>query len=80
MSDAQRIVVTAAAVAAVVSDPAQAALLPMHHRENPEMLGGEALRRLAHQRGIARSEAEASTDDQLRRQLRIRAYHYAAEA
>jgi pyruvate/2-oxoglutarate dehydrogenase complex dihydrolipoamide acyltransferase (E2) component len=38
-------------------------------RENPAKLSGEALRRLAHQRGIARSEADGMSDEKLRMQL-----------
>ena len=38
-------------------------------RENPNKLTGEALRRLAHQRGIARSESEGMSDEKLRTQL-----------
>lgn len=39
-------------------------------RENPDKLAGDALRALAHRRGIARSEAATMTDDKLRMQLR----------
>lgn len=39
-------------------------------RENPEKLTGEALRVLAHRRGVARSEADAMSDEKLRMQLR----------
>jgi hypothetical protein len=39
-------------------------------RENPDKLTGEALRTLAHRRGVARSEAERMTDEQIRMQLR----------
>jgi len=54
--------------------------LPAAHRENPDKLGGAALRHLAHRRGIARSEAERLPDDRLREQLRYRAYQQYAEA
>jgi hypothetical protein len=64
-----------------VCDPEQARALSAAHRENPEKLGGEALKQLAHRLGIARSEADRMDDAKLRQQLRIRAYHYAeAEA
>lgn len=43
-------------------------------RENPAMLSGEELRRLAHMRGISRSESERMTDDKLRAQIRTREY------
>lgn len=39
-------------------------------RENPDKLTGEALRALAHRRGVARSEADVMSDDKLRMQLR----------
>lgn len=43
-------------------------------RENPAMLSGEELRRLAHMRGISRSEAARTTDEKLRQQIRTRDY------
>lgn len=49
-------------------------------RENPDKLSGEALRKLAHQRGIARSEAERMDDDKLRMQLRYIIHRQYAEA
>lgn len=39
-------------------------------RENPERLTGEALRKLAHQRGIARSDLETMGDEKIRLSLR----------
>lgn len=48
--------------------------LPAHARENPAMLSGEALRDLAHQRGLARSELAAMSDDKIREQLRYATY------
>lgn len=39
-------------------------------RENPDKLAGDALRALAHRRGIARSESATMTDDKLRMQMR----------
>ena len=38
-------------------------------RENPAKLSGEALRKLAHQRGVSRSEAAGMSDERLRVQL-----------
>lgn len=38
-------------------------------RENPGKLAGEALRELAHRRGVARSESAAMSDEKLRMQL-----------
>ena len=50
-------------------------------RENPDKLAGDALRALAHRRGIARSEAATMSDDKLRMQLRyITNRQYADEA
>lgn len=43
-------------------------------RENPERLQGEDLRRLAHQRGISRSESGRMSDQKLREQLRFISY------
>jgi hypothetical protein len=54
-----------AARAVVEAQPLSAA-----DRENPDKLTGEDLRALAHRRGVARSEAEAMSDDKLRMQLR----------
>lgn len=56
-----------AATAASVAPPATE--LSAADRENPGKLSGEALRRLAHQRGISRSEAESMSDEKLRLQL-----------
>jgi hypothetical protein len=43
-------------------------------RENPELLQGDDLRRLAWQRGISRSEAGRMSDQKLREQLRYLTY------
>lgn len=43
---------------------------PAYVRENPQMLAGEALRTLAHKRGLSRSEAQRLSDDKIREQLR----------
>jgi len=53
-------------------DPAPQAAEPLSAAdlENPGKLTGEALRTLAHRRGVARSEAERMTDEQIRMQLR----------
>lgn len=48
--------------------------LPAHARENPAMLSGEALRDLAHQRGLARSELASMSDEKIREQLRYATY------
>lgn len=39
-------------------------------RENPDKLTGEALRKLAHSRGMARSALETMPDEKIREQLR----------
>lgn len=39
-------------------------------RENPDKLTGEALRKLAHSRGLARSTLETMPDEKIREQLR----------
>jgi hypothetical protein len=44
--------------------------LPAHARENPDLLTGEALRNLAHQRGLAKSQLAAMSDEKIREQLR----------
>lgn len=52
--------------------------LPVAHRENPEKLGGDALRALAHKRGLAKSDIEKMTDEKIREQLKylaFRQYH-----
>lgn len=48
--------------------------LPVAHRENPEKLGGEALKALAHRRGLAKSEVARMSDEKIREQLKYRAY------
>lgn len=67
----------------VVTDPAEAARLPAQHREHPRFLGGEALKQLAHRRGLARSECDRLDDERLRVQLNYlisRQYRDRAEA
>ena len=53
----------------VVAAPAPAEL-SASDRENPDKLTGDALRALAHRRGVSRSEAERMDDAKLRLQLR----------
>jgi hypothetical protein len=48
--------------------------LPAHARENPVMLSGEALRDLAHRRGLARSDLAVMSDEKIRGQLRYATY------
>ena len=49
--------------------PAVPAELSSADRENPEKLGGDALRRLAHRRGLALSALAAMDDVKIRREL-----------
>lgn len=49
----------------------EASRLPAAYRENPAKLGGEALRRLGHIRGMARSHMATMTDEQVRAQLKF---------
>ena len=39
-------------------------------RENPDKISGEALRKLAHSRGLAKSTLETMPDEKIREQLR----------
>jgi hypothetical protein len=48
----------------------EAAPVSAADRENPQKLRGEALRKLAHQRGISRSELATLSDEKVRHQLR----------
>ena len=41
-----------------------------YHRDNPALLGGDALRQLANEQGIALSESAQMSDDKVREQLR----------
>jgi hypothetical protein len=50
--------------------PPQAAVLSAADRENPEKLSGEALKQLAHRRGLARSSLEDMPELKIREQLR----------
>lgn len=71
----------ALAAAASRKPPKEAEPLSAADRENPDKLTGEALRALAHRRGVARSEAETMSDEKLRMQLRyITNRQYAEEA
>jgi hypothetical protein len=44
--------------------------LPGYGRDNPNCLGGEALRQFANERGMAFSEVNTMTDEKIREQLR----------
>jgi hypothetical protein len=49
-------------------------VLSAAHRENPEKLSGEALKKLGHQRGLALSQMAQMSDAKIREQLRYVAY------
>ena len=72
---------SARAKRATASAPAEPApTLTAAERENPDKLTGQALRDLAHRRGIARSESARMDDAKLRMQLRyITNRQYASE-
>jgi hypothetical protein len=78
-------VVTAAKAALNASATRRAAnaepvVLSAADRENPDKLNGDALRELAHRRGVSRSEAANMSDEKLRMQLRyITQRQYAEE-
>lgn len=59
----------------LASTAEQRAALPTFAKNDPEKLAGAALRALAYERGIARSEAERLTDHKLREQLRYITAH-----
>ena len=46
------------------------AVMSAADRENPQKISGEALRELAHRRGMARSEVEIMSDERIRVQMR----------
>lgn len=62
--------VEVAEVASAATSSREQESLSAADRENPDKLTGEALRALAHRRGVARSEADVMSDDKLRMQLR----------
>jgi hypothetical protein len=62
-------------------DPASpAAVLSAQDRENPQKLTGEALRQLAHRRGLARSQLVTMSDEKIREQLRYITYNQYEQA
>lgn len=54
---------------------AQETVLSAADRENPDKLSGDALRALAHRRGLARSALPTMSDDKIREQLRYMTYN-----
>jgi hypothetical protein len=71
-------VVDASASAApdVVSGEAGVSM-PAHHREHPDKLSGQALKDLAHRKGMARSELANMPDEKIRIQLKYIDYRRA---
>lgn len=63
---AQQALVVEAGPSLISPDP----VLSAQDRENPAKLSGQALRDLAHRRGLSRSESERLSDDKIREQLR----------
>lgn len=49
-------------------------------RENPDKLSGDALRALAHRRGLARSTLPSMSDEKIREQLRYMTYNQYEQA
>ena len=49
-------------------------------RENPDKLTGEPLRKLAHSRGMAKSDLERMSDEKIREQMRYIAHRQYEEA
>jgi hypothetical protein len=66
------------AASADVSDTAGASV-PAYHREHPDKLTGQALRDLAHRKGMAKSELTSMSDDKIRLQIRYIDYRRASE-
>ncbi len=61
----------------LASTAAERAALPSFAQHDPEKLTGDALRDLAHERGMSRSEVAAMADFKVREQLRyITASHF----
>lgn len=61
-------------------EPPVAAVLSAADRENPAKLSGEALRTLAHRRGISLSELQRMDDGKIRQQLHFLIIRQYAEA
>jgi hypothetical protein len=53
--------------------------VPAHHREHPDKISGQALRDLAHRKGMAKSELANMPDDKIRTQLKYIDYRRASE-
>lgn len=52
-------------------EPVDLSALSAQDRENPMKLTGEALRTLAHRRGLSRTELSRMSDEKIREQLRF---------
>ena len=53
--------------------------VPVHHREHPDKISGQALRDLAHRKGMAKSELATMPDDKIRTQLKYIDYRRASD-
>ena len=69
---------TASADVSDVPDQAGASV-PAYHREHPDKLTGQALRDLAHRKGMAKSELASMSDEKIRLQIRYIDYRRSAE-
>ncbi len=84
--DAATAATQAATLPPIDGDPPPAPAAPVvaplsaADRENPDKLTGEALRTLAHRRGLARSAVQTMDDDKIRRELRYLTYRQYSEA
>jgi hypothetical protein len=69
---------SASPVSVNVSDQAGASV-PAYHREHPGKLSGQALRDLAHRKGMSKSELADMPDDKIRTQIKYIDYRRASE-
>lgn len=60
-------------------DSAAAEYVPAYHREHPDKISGQALRDLAHKKGMAKSELANMSDDKIRIQLKYIDYRRASD-
>lgn len=44
--------------------------MPAYHREHPDKISGQALRDLAHRKGMAKSELATMSDEKIRTQIK----------
>ncbi len=55
------------------------ASVPAYHREHPDKISGQALRDLAHKKGMAKSELADMSDDKIRTQIKYIDYRRASD-